>query len=73
VSEMSNTSWAEPLPECQHKSKLRSESTCGEVPRAMAKDEHDLRPCIGFDFKASDERKPWSVSCLALLIAFAKN
>lgn len=73
MSETINAFWAEPLPECQCKRKLYSESKHGGVPRAVAKNEHNLWPCVSFDFKASDERKPLPPSCLALLITFSKN
>lgn len=64
---------AEPLPECQHKSKLYSERKCGQVPRAVAKNHHNLWPCVGFNSKTSDERNTGSPLCLAMLITFGKN
>lgn len=63
TSETINTFWAEPFPERRCQSKLHSESKCGGVLRTMAKNKHNLWLRIGFDFKASEERKPGSPSC----------
>ena len=71
--ETMNAFWAEPLPERRRECKLYRESKRGGVLRTVAKNEHNLWPCVNFDFKASDERKTRSPSCLALLTAFGKN